>query len=119
MANKVIFVFGSNLAGRHGAGAAKYARQNYGAIYGQGIGRQGDSYGIPTKDRELRVLPLSEIRKYVNDFMLYAHANPHLEFYITAIGTGLAGYKHEEIAPMFKGAPSNCRLPEEWKEYLI
>lgn len=63
-----VFVFGSNLAGRHGKGAALWARQQRGAIYGQGIGRQGNAYGIPTKDRQLRVLPLTAIQTHVADF---------------------------------------------------
>lgn len=112
----MIFVFGSNLAGRHGKGAALYARQHHGAIYGLGVGRQGDSYAIPTKDERLRVLPLDVIHDHVRDFIEYASANPGLQFQVTAIGTGLAGYTHEQIAPMFSGAPRNCKLPAEWRE---
>ena len=66
-----VFVFGSNLAGRHGKGAALHARQQHGAIYGQGVGLQGSSYAIPTKDSLLRTLPLSEINKYVYDFLIH------------------------------------------------
>lgn len=108
----MIFVFGSNLAGRHGAGAALHARKNHGAIYGQGIGRQGNSYGIPTKDERLKTLPLNEIRKYVDQFIKYAKENPDLKFQLTAIGCGLAGYQPEDIAPMFNGAPKNVIKPE-------
>lgn len=113
-----IFVFGSNLAGRHGAGAALFARKHRGAKYGQGIGRQGQSYAIPTKDGDLGTLPLEEIAKHVADFITYARANPKFEFEVTAIGTGLAGYSHTEIAPMFAGAPDNCKLPPEWVAIL-
>ena len=113
-----IFVFGSNLAGRHGKGAALHARQHYGAVYGNPIGRQGDSYAIPTKSERLRPLPLFEIQLHVTEFIAYARQHPDTEFLVTAIGTGLAGYKHEEIAPMFHDAPPNCRLPDEWKELL-
>lgn len=67
-----IFVFGSNLAGRHGKGAALFARRNHGAIYGQGVGRQGNSYAIPTKDAKLRTLPLVTIHEHVGDFIVYA-----------------------------------------------
>jgi hypothetical protein len=109
-----IFVFGSNLAGRHGKGAALHAAQLYGAVRGVGIGRTGDAYAIPTKDHTINTLPLSVIRRHVAIFVAYAVANPHLTFNVTAIGTGLAGYTHEQIAPMFKGAPSNCKLPAEW-----
>ena len=111
-----IFVFGSNLAGRHGAGSAKHAVQHCGAIYGQGVGPQGASYAIPTKDEKLAVLPLEQIRHYVWDFISYAEAHPELTFRVVAIGTGLAGYRHEDMAPFFKHAPKNCMLPPEWVE---
>ena len=111
----MIFVFGSNLAGRHGAGAALYARQHHGAIYGIGLGRQGNSFAIPTKDYVLRTLPLPEIRGYVDHFLGYARMLAAEKFQITAIGTGLAGYKHVDIAPMFTSAPENCIMPPEWK----
>jgi hypothetical protein len=111
----VIFVFGSNLAGRHGAGAALYARQHHGAVIGQGTGRQGNSYAIPTKDRNLQPLPLEHIQLYVDDFIWYATAHDYEEFYVTRVGCGLAGYTDEQIAPMFKDAPANCTLPEGWR----
>lgn len=114
----MIFVFGSNLAGRHGKGAAKFALENHGAIYGVGIGRQGNSYAIPTKDRQIRTILLSEIATYVSDFLDYARAHPELEFEVTKIGCGLAGYYEHSIAPMFKGAPENCHLPDEFREIL-
>lgn len=110
----MIFVFGSNLAGRHGAGAALFALQKHGAIYGQGVGRQGNSYGIPTKDSNIRTLCLEDIDWYVQGFVEYATKNPDLEFEVTRIGCGLAGYTDKDIAPMFKGAPNNCHLPEGW-----
>lgn len=113
-----IFVFGSNLAGRHGAGAALFARQNHGAIYGQGVGRQGNSYGIPTKDWNIHTLPLKDIREFVNEFLDYATCHQDLTFQVTRIGCGLAGYKDADIAPMFEDAPANCELPEEWKAIL-
>lgn len=110
----MIFVFGSNLAGRHGKGAALFARKNYGAVYGVGIGRTGNSFAIPTKDHNIKTLPLSEIRKYVNIFLDYAKGNPDLQFEVTKIGCGLAGYTEDQIAPMFAEATSNCHLPEGW-----
>lgn len=115
---KSVFVFGSNYAGRHGAGAALYARNHYGARYGVGKGRQGDAYAIPTKDGYLRSLPLSVIQSYVDEFIEYANKEHDTEFLVTRVGCGLAGYKDGQIAPMFKTAPKNCILPEEWKEYL-
>jgi hypothetical protein len=113
-----IFVFGSNLAGRHGKGAALTAREKYGAVYGVGVGRTGMAYAIPTKDENLRTLPLDRIREYVDDFLAYARQNPGLTFHVTAIGTGLAGYTHEDIAPMFENAPKNCELPEVWEGHI-
>ena len=110
-----IFVFGSNLAGRHGAGAALHARKHWGAIYGCGSGPQGDAYAIPTKDASLRVLPLPFIAEKVKDFVQYAAEHPELTFIVTRIGCGLAGYVDAQIAPMFTGAPDNCQLPEGWR----
>lgn len=113
-----IFVFGSNLAGRHGKGAALHARLRYGAVYGVGVGPTGYAYAIPTKDAELRPLPLPEIKRHVQDFLDRARSMPLVEFEVTAIGTGLAGYRHEDIAPMFKNAPDNCLLPAAWSSVL-
>lgn len=113
-----IFVFGSNLAGIHGAGAAYHAFRRHGAIYGQGIGRQGDSYAIPTKDEYLKSLPLDAIKKHVDVFLEYASKRPKDLFLVTAIGTGLAGYKHTDMAPMFYGAPENCELPLAWNQLI-
>lgn len=109
-----IFVFGSNLAGRHGAGAALYAKKYYGAQYGQGRGLQGQSYAIPTKGPKLEVLPLTMIEMYVKEFLHFAQNNPRLIFNVTRIGCGLAGYTNEQIAPMFKDAPDNCVLDNAW-----
>lgn len=115
MATKRIFVFGSNLAGRHGAGSARAAVLGHGAKYGVGIGLQGSSYAIPTKDQSLKVLPLQQIAGFVSDFLKFARQAPEIEFDIVAIGCGLAGYKPEEIAPMFVDAPENCHLPKSFK----
>ena len=113
-----VFVFGSNLAGVHGAGAAKEAQRNWGAIYGLGIGRMGSSYAIPTKDKEIRTLPLSVISIYVEDFIRYATHRPDENFFVTRVGCVLAGYRDEEIAPLFASAPENCSFAEEWKPFL-
>lgn len=111
-----VFVFGSNLAGRHGKGAALWARHHAGAVYGQGVGPQGNSYAIPTKDHSIRTLPLDEIAEYVSAFLSYAKSNPGLTFRLTPIGCGLAGYAREQIEPLFEGAPSNVLWPPEWRE---
>ena len=112
-----IFVFGSNLAGRHGRGAALYARQHHGAVYGVGIGRTGNAYAIPTKVCYIKPLSLVHIERYVNQFIAYAQEHPELEFEVTRIGCGLEGYNDDVIAPMFKKAPSNCQLPGGWRNY--
>ena len=113
-----IFVFGSNLAGRHGAGAALVAAQKFQASYGVGVGPTGKAYAIPSKGKKLEVLPLSDILEQVEKFIGYATNNPEKSFFVTRIGCGLAGYKDSEIAPMFTSAPSNCDLPNEWSKYL-
>jgi hypothetical protein len=113
-----VFVFGSNLAGRHGKGAALHAKKYFGAIYGQGVGRQGNSYAIPTKDFHLNPLPLHVIREYVLQFCEYAIWNYWESFHVTAIGTGLAGYSSKEIAPFFLDAPDNVNLPQEFIKEL-
>lgn len=111
---RTVFVFGSNLAGRHGKGAALYARQNHGAVYGQGVGLWGDSYAIPTKDAHLRTLPLSIIQRHVATFVTFAGQFDGV-FTVTRIGCGLAGYTDAQIAPMFAAAPANCLLPDGWR----
>lgn len=113
-----IFVFGSNLAGRHGAGAALAARKKWGAQYGVGKGPTGSAYAIPTKGMHLEILDLKEIEGYVNEFIEYANANHDMEFFVTRVGCGLAGYKDHEIAPLFRRAPHNCSMPYEWRDYL-
>lgn len=117
--NNEIFVFGSNLAGVHGAGAAKVAASRFGALYGNGIGFQNNSYAIPTKDVNIRTLPLNEIEKYIEQFVRVT--NDHFiiaEYFVTRVGCGLAGYKDSQIAPLFRGA-INCSFAEEWREYML
>lgn len=113
-----IFVFGSNLAGRHGAGSALEAKRYYGAQQGVGIGRTGDAYGIPTKDEKLRVLPLPVIQEHIENFLTYARTHPEHNFVLVAVGCGLAGYEPEQIAPMFKYVPTNCILPSVFRAVL-
>ena len=113
------FVFGSNEAGRHGKGAALCAKKYFGAIYGQGHGEQGRGYAVATKDESLRSLPLDTIAENVRIFLQHATNHPHKIFAVSRVGCGLAGYKDEDIAPMFKGHPQNIYLLEEsWKQYV-
>lgn len=114
-----VFVFGSNLAGRHGKGAAYIARYAWNAISGIGDGPNGEAYAIPTKDAMLRTLPLNSIVISVYRFVEFATSQPDRTFLVTRIGCGLAGYRDEQIAPMFRGAPDNCVFQSEWKEFLI
>ncbi len=109
-----VFVFGSNLAGRHGKGAAKTALIYYGAVYGKGEGYQGNSYAIPTKNQNLKTLSLSDIQHCAECFINFAKSFPDMKFFLTRIGCGLAGYKDKDIAPFFKEAPPNVRKPPDW-----
>lgn len=112
----VVFVFGSNLAGRHGKGAALHAQQKWGAVPGKGEGLQGRSYAIPTKDQTLKVRSLYDIATSVVTFITFAADHPEMYFIVTRVGCGLAGYKDFQIAPLFTNAPSNCLLPNGWRE---
>lgn len=112
-----VFVFGSNLAGRHGKGAALAARTLYGAQYGVGEGRTGDAYAIPTKTKDLRPRSLDEIRASVEIFKTYALAHLEVTFNVTRVGCGLAGYRDDQIGPMFSGVSDNCILPDEWLRF--
>lgn len=115
-----IFVFGSNLKGVHGAGAARDARQLFGAEMGCASGRTGSCYAIPTKDKDIRTtLPLDRIKVYVDEFLKYAEARPGLTFLVTPIGTGLAGLDAFDIAPMFAGRTENVILPDEFQAWLM
>jgi hypothetical protein len=116
--NETIFVFGSNLSGRHGKGSAAYAREHHGAVYGKGVGLQGSSYAIPTKDHALRTLPLNQIKLYVRRFIEFAAEHPEMTFKVTRVGCGLAGYSDKQMAPLFTKVPKNCQLPEEWMPLL-
>ena len=103
------------MVGRHGKGAALHAAREYGAVRGVGVGRTGDAYAIPTKDAALRTLPLSEIMRYVAEFLRYSKGHPELRFEVTRVGCGLAGYTDAQIAPMFSDALTNCDLPPGWR----
>lgn len=118
----MIFVFGSNLAGIHGAGAAKYAVEHHGAVRGIGKGVQGNSYALPTKDAQFNVLPLPEIDKYLRELMNYAKIHDKETFLLTPIGTGFAGYTKTDIGKLLHNmhVPKNVVLSREWiRDYYI
>lgn len=106
-----IFVFGSNLGGMHGGGAARIACSKFGAIMGQGVGLQGQSYAIPTMQGGVET-----IRPYVDEFIAFAKQHPELTFLVTRIGCGIAGFRDEEISPLFAQAHNidNIVLPPNW-----
>lgn len=110
-----VFVFGSNLAGHHGGGAARAALNKFGAVWGQGVGLQGQSYAIPTMQGGVET-----IKPYVDEFIAFAKAHPELKFYVTRIGCGIAGFKDEEIAPLFQEAMGmeNVILPKSFAELI-
>ena len=107
-----IFVFGSNLAGFHGGGAARIAYEQFGAEWGVGVGRTGQCYAIPTMQGGVET-----IRPYVDEFICYAGQHPELTFLVTRIGCGIAGFTDEQIAPLFAAARDlpNVALPEGWR----
>ena len=106
-----IFVFGSNLAGAHGGGAAYVALQRFGAVWGKGVGLQGQSYAIPTMQGGVET-----IKPYVDEFIEFASKHPEYKFLVTRIGCGIAGFRDEEIAPLFENAIEleNVILPKEF-----
>lgn len=115
LARNEIFVFGSNLAGRHGGGAAYAAYKKFGAVWGQGVGLFGQSYAIPTMQGGV-----DTIRPYVDEFIQFAKARPELTFYVTRIGCGIAGFRDADIAPLFAAALvlPNVILPHTFVDHL-
>jgi len=115
LAENEIFVFGSNLDGHHYGGAARIAEEKFGAIFGQGVGLQGQSYAIPTMHGGVDV-----IKPYVDEFIEFAKQHPELTFLVTRIGCGIAGFKDSEIAPLFKDAVgmANIALPQSFMDII-
>lgn len=115
LADDEVFVFGSNLEGLHGGGAALLAYERFGAVWGQGTGLQGKSYGIPTMHGGVDV-----IAPYVDDFIAFAREHRELKFLVTEIGCGIAGFTVEEMAPLFKDAmdEENIYLPQRFIKIL-
>ena len=115
LAPNEIFVFGSNLGGFHGGGAARAAMNLFGAVWGQGVGLQGQSYAIPTMQGDVET-----IKPYVDEFIRFAQSRPDLYFYVTRIGCGIAGFIDEDIAPLFRDALAldNVALPKTFYDIL-
>jgi hypothetical protein len=116
-----VFVFGSNLAGRHGGGAAREALQ-WGAEPGIGEGLRGRTYALPTKDRNIETLPLSDIRRSITVFYHFVQREPSKHFLVTKIGCGLAGYQVKDVAPLFDDrflALANVSLPREFIDEIM
>jgi hypothetical protein len=124
----MIFVFGSNEAGIHGAGAALEALNNHGAVMGQGFGPQGSSFAIPTKGEYTkrdgitkgigRSLPFTKVVEYVGKFLEYAALHPDMTFQVTRIGCGYAGFMDDDIASLFTSATPNCKFDVAWQRWL-
>jgi hypothetical protein len=114
-----VFVFGSNESGIHGAGAARLAYDKFGAVWGVGVGKQGQTYAIPTKDFKIETLSLHIVEFYVDRFLQFAQINPKINFLVTAIGCGLAGYTVKDIAPLFvkQCIPDNVSLPQSFHNF--
>ncbi len=110
-----VFVFGSNLAGAHGGGAARLAHSRFGAVWGQGVGLQGQSYAIPTMQGGVET-----IKPYVDEFIAFAQQHPERKFLVTRIGCGIAAFTPDEIAPLFQEAidHENVILPKDFVEVL-
>ena len=117
----MIFVFGSNLEGIHGAGAALFAREKHGAILGKGEGLQGNSYALPTCASPGVPLTLDAIKLHVDLFLNFSTTpiGSEYQYQVTRVGCGFAGYKDEQIAPMFIDAPDNVWLPSAWVRVLL
>lgn len=115
LAEDEVFVFGSNLSGMHGGGGAALAYRRFGAVWGQGVGLQGQSYGIPTMQGGVET-----IKPYVDEFIGFAKSHSELRFLVTKIGCGIAGFSEEEIAPLFADAlpVKNIILPRSFVEII-
>ncbi len=119
--DNIIFVFGANLRGIHGAGAAKYAREHFGAELGVGEGPTGRSYALPTKfvspEGTFETRKRLDVRDSIHRFLDYARQHPELKFKVTRVGCGLAGFIDRQIAPFFAGSPENCGFDPEWSSF--
>lgn len=116
LADNEIFVFGSNLQGQHGGGAARTAYKHFGAEWGTGVGPTGQCYAIPTMHGDIE-----DIKPYVDQFIEYAKQNPEKMFLVTRIGCGIAGFRDEQMAPLFAEAVplTNIYMPLKWMNILL
>lgn len=112
-----VFVFGSNAAGIHGAGAAAYARLELGAVLGVGEGPTGRTYALPTCYRPGEPVTMPELAVYVYNFLEYARQHPDTRFFVSPVGCGIAGFTEEEVSYIFRelGIPDNCDMPPGWR----
>ena len=119
--NGEVFVFGSNLAGRHGAGAARVAYEKFGAIMGKGCGMQGQSYAIPTKNENIISMDMFSIKAHVDQFCKFVLDHQELNFFLTAVGCGLAHKSHKEMASLFTSLTKcdNISIPHDWEPHLL
>ena len=113
-----VFVFGSNLAGLHRGGAARTAKDYFGAMQGVGRGWSGQSFAIPTLNEHFQPMPLSQIQHYIDDFKIYTKNHPKFTYFVTSVGCGGAGYQAKDIAPLFDGISDNVILPISFKKFL-
>lgn len=113
------WVFGSNQLGIHGKGAALIATVHFDAERGKWDGPVGMSYAIPTKLTPRKTMLIRDIQPYVDKFLDYTRVHRGTLFWVTRVGCGLAGFRDEQMAPMFRGAGDNCSFAKEWREYLI
>jgi hypothetical protein len=115
---KAIFVFGSNLDGMHEGGAARFAAQRHGAALGVGEGITESSYALPTVGHMFSRMPMEQVEAAVARFLSFAAGNPEMEFQVTRVGCGIAGFADAEIAALFTDAPTNCSFDSAWSPYL-
>lgn len=116
--SNLVFVFGSNEGGHHGAGSARWAAENAGAIMRVGFGHHGRSFALPTKGPRIENIPIERVADYVYMFLTYARHHPELIFMVTAVGCGLAGFKDRDIAPLFQEHPDNCWFDTLWQNHM-
>jgi hypothetical protein len=114
----VIFLAGTNLDGRHGAGSARYAYLYHGLKMGVAEGLCGNTYALPTVGSKLARMMLPEVEGAVERFIQFAAQHPELQFQVTRVGCGLAGFTDAEIAPLFAASTPNCLFDEAWSEWL-
>lgn len=117
-AHDEIFVFGSNMGGKHAGGAARFAHDKLGAVWGVARGFTGRTYALPTMTENFEPFSLTDIRSEVNKFKAVARSHPDKKFFVTRIACVIAGYSDEDIAPMFWGSPINCNFAERWKQHM-